>query len=105
MSRETVCMASKDPLRRHLPHLLASSSGVSSCPVACLAQIEVLQLALGNPHGGVGVQQGAAGALQLPVLQAAGLHGGQLGHDLVIGLLVVLELDAGGDGDDPLCRW
>ena len=76
-------MASK-MFRRHVPHLPASASGVSSCPVAAWPQVEVLQLPLGISHGGVGIQRCTAGALQPPSAQAASLHGGQLGHDLVI---------------------
>ena len=85
-----------------MPHLLRQQLRRVLLSGGRLAQVEVLQLPLGISHGGVGIQQRTAGALQLPVLQAASLHGGQLGHDLVIGLLVVLELNAGGDGDEPL---
>ena len=67
-----------------------------------LAQVEVLQLALGIAHGDVGVAQHTAGAVHLPGFQLAPLHGTQLQHDLIIGLLVVFKLDAGGDGDDAL---
>ncbi|CAN4023340.1 XF1762 family protein, partial [Dysosmobacter welbionis] len=61
----------KDAFRRHVPHLLRQQLRRVLLSGGRLAQVEVLQLPLGISHGGVGIQQRTAGALQLPVLQAA----------------------------------
>lgn len=67
-----------------------------------LPQVEVFQFALGVSHRGVGVEQRAAGTLQLPVVQFALLDCLELEQNLVIGLLEVFKLDAGRDGDEAL---
>ena len=71
-------------------------------PCGSLSQIKVFQLALRIANGCIAVQQRGAGAFQLPVLQLTLLNRLQLGHDLIVSPLIVLELNAGGHGDEAL---
>ena len=71
-------------------------------PCGSLSHVKVFQLALRIANGCIAVQQRGAGAFQLPVLQLTLLNGLQLGHDLIVSPLIVLELNAGGHGDEAL---